>query len=311
MSERDYFKGISLQHVIFHPAVWFIVATAAMIFGATHLWDKHRYDIAHPSKFEIRRENVQINDPPSWFGNKNLYDELHHHVFNSSTLLDQHVVPATAEYLVGVPWIQRVKNVNKNPSGLSISLKYRNPIAFVTNQKRDRSSSETIVDSEGVVFDSRLLIATDASRLDSDLFRITMPGVDISDLQPWQISTDERIAHAARLCEFLTEQASDLQLYRVVTFDLPSLQRSAGPEMEIWTRNGVRVLWGNSPGSEEKDEAQIEEKLKALRAFVTHHGPLELFENEARQMIDVRSGIAQIVEKRRFAEMSDIFDSIK
>lgn len=306
MSRGDYYEGVSLRYLLFHPAVWLIVATAGMIFGATHLWATHRYKIANPSLYTISRDNVTINEPPTWFSN-DLYDELYNHVFNSSTLLDQHVVPTTANYLSSIPWIQKVKNVNKNPNGLNIELNYRNPIAYVGNIDRPR----TIVDSQGVVFDSRLLTALDSSRFENDLLRISMPRVDISRLQPWQTSADERVEHAASLCGLISHRASDLKLYRVVTFDLPSAEKKSGPELEIWTRGGVKVLWGRSPISESGGEATQNDKLQAIRAFVEHHGPLESFAGKGQQMIDVRSGIAQLIELRRYADSDFIRESLK
>ena len=306
MSHGDYFEGVSLRHLLLHPAVWLIVATAGMIFGATHLWDTHRYKIGNPSQYTISRDNVAINEPPQWFSN-DLYDELYNHVFNSSTLLDQHVVPATADYLTSIPWIQSVENVNKNPNGLSIELQYRNPVAFVGNIDR----VQTIVDSQGVVFDSRLLTPMDSNRLENDLLRISMQRVDISRLQPWQTSADERVEHAASLCGVVSKSANDLGLFRVVTFDLPSAKKESGPEMEIWTRGGVRILWGHSPGSESTNEAKQKDKIQALRTFVAHHGPLEAFAGKGQQMIDVRNGIAQLIEIRRYADSEFIRDSLK
>ena len=113
----SYFEGLSLRTVLLHPAVWLIFATAGMIFGATHLWEQHRYKIASPEQYTITRENVAITRPPAWF-DIDLYDELYNQVFNSSTLLDQHVVPQTATCLSSIPWIQQIEKVSKQPSPL-------------------------------------------------------------------------------------------------------------------------------------------------------------------------------------------------
>lgn len=289
-----------------HPAVWLLLATAGMIAGATQLWDQYRYRIADPARYTITRDNVALNAAPPWF-DADLYDQLYQQVFNSSTLLDQHVVPQTATHLSSIPWVQSVDHVSKHPDGLSIKLVYRHPVALVANQDR----SQTMVDSQGVVFDTRLLTPLDANRMDNELLRISMPRVDLGQLQPWQNSADERIEHAARLCSFISEHASDLNLYRIVTFDLPLLDGQSSPELEIWTRNGVRVLWGSSPDREVAGEAAKSEKLKAIKAFVVHHGPLESFEAKRRQLIDVRSGIAQLVAIKRYATSDDILDSFK
>lgn len=147
--------------------------------------------------------------------------------------------------------------------------------------------------------------------MENDLLRISMPGVNVKDVGAWQVSADGRIQHAARLCEYLMKHAVDLKLFWVVTFELPTLDKSS-PELEIWTRNdGVRILWGGAPGTKVSGEAQAIKKIEAIRAFVTHHGPLDSFDNKRQQTIDVRSGIARLVENRRFAELTDMLDSIK
>ncbi len=303
-----YFDGFSLRYLLLHPAVWFLVATCLVVFTSIQLWEQHRDRIVDPDRNSISAEEVQINLPPKLF-RADLLADLHIDVLNKASLADRELVPLTAEYLGAVPWIKKINRIEKSANGLEIDLSYRLPVALIEVANRIAAA----VDAEGTVFDPSLLVPIDNSDEQIELLRISMPQVNLANSTAQQTRpTDPRIEHACRLCEFLLPVSKVLELYRVVTYDLPARKPdSKPPQLELWTRNGTRVVWGSAPGYEQAHESSHEVKLAALREFISTNGSLSNFLRRDESKIDVSMGTPQVVAAKRVASLFELLEHCK
>jgi hypothetical protein len=85
---------------------------------------------------------------------------------------------------------------------------------------------------------------------------------------------DARIAAAAKTAAFLQAHLSRLHL--------------DGSQMEIidgeivFSRHGVRIVWGHAPGQEKEDEAPAKTKLRRLLDYQNEHNGLDRLEHDVR-----------------------------
>ena len=283
--------------ILLHPAVWFVAATVMLIYLATSQWNQHRDSLLDNNEYAINSSNIKINPPPSWFQRpaQIAVDDLSK---SKSSLLDPQIVPETHQYFSGLPWIRNVNQVSKSKQGIKIDLQYRTPVAFVD---LDRHTGIP-VDLDGTVFDRSLLNETEFSILRQKLMRISLRqlGKQGRETVPWQPWPDSRIPIATRLCQFLEPASQDLELLRVVSYDLPA--QNSSPRLQVWTANGTVVIWGSAPGMELPGEAPAHVKLNALREFVSHNGPLTKFEQKNTLDIDITTGKVVFVKPSRFAD---------
>lgn len=303
-----YFDGFSIRYLLLHPAIWFLAMTCLVVLSSIRLWEQHRDRIVDRDHDSLTAESVRINLPPKIYST-DLLAELQARVFNKASLSDRELVPLTAEYLGSVPWIKQINRIEKSSAGLEIDLNYRIPVALI----EVASQIAAVADAEGTVFDTSLLVSIDNIDKQTELLRISMPQVMLTNSTVQQTRpTDQRVEHACRLCEFLLPILTELELYRVVTYDLPNQKPdSRPPQLELWTRNGTRVVWGSSPGHERPHESSHELKLAALREFISTNGSLTQFAARDESKIDVSMGTPQVVAAKRVASLFELLEQCK
>ncbi len=289
--------------VVLHPALWFLVATVLMVGGAIHFWNRYRDELVDVRHYDLSAEKIVINKQPDWV-EEDLRQTVVSQLSSSHNLLDVNLVRSTARTLSENPWIENVNRIEKVASGLQVNLTYRYPIALVDFVQKN--ILPVPIDRMAVVLDRKVL----SSYPDDRLLRISVPRPDATRPKQWDVWQDVRILAAAKLCYFLSDQASDLQLFRVVTFELPIRDGKLTKPLEIWTKNGVKIVWGNALDQPTSVEASALEKLQAIQQFVVEHGPLVNLDRQKK--IDVRTGVAILVDDLRTAgNQSDVLESLK
>ena len=299
-----YDEGITLRFILLHPAIWFLFATIGVVYLSTIFWTRHKERFLVGDKFKVSSENVKWSEHPSWADQ--LLTAPKNRIANSNqSLLDTELVPEVHGYLNGFPWIRHIDKIEKTTNGLSIDLDLRLPVALLGEQ------GSVIVDGDGIVFDKSIFNSMDLARTIETAIRINMPQLDVRPSVAWHKRSDPRIAHAARLAEFLDGVKQELGVYRVIT-EAKFLDET-DPDLQFWTANGTRIFWGRAPGFESLDEATADAKLAAVRKFVENYGKLSSFEHRKSHIVDVSSGQPQLVkdDRDRFAQKNDWLDEIK
>ena len=300
----DWINEISWRQVLLHPGLWFLVATCVMIGGAINIWETRRSDLVDVQKFELGSEQITINQQPDWM-DEDLRNVILNEIQSPANLLNEHLVANTARVLAENPWIERVDRVEKGAAGLRIDLSYRIPVAVVDFHQSDRR--QVPVDRSAMVMDQKITKSVDIDRL----MHISIPRPEKTQPATWQVWNDARVQEAAKICEFLNQEAASLELYRVVNYEMKSGGATAKKPYEVWTKNGVKIVWGAAPGHEPAGEATAAEKLQAIQQFVVKEGPLSKMDR--RKKIDIKSGSAILVTDVRTANLDDsnLFEDLK
>ena len=99
-------------------------------------------------------------------------------------------------------------------------------------------------------------------------------------------------------------------MFRVVNYGQRASTAGAQKPYEVWTKNGVKIVWGAAPGQEPAGEASAAEKLQAIQQFVVKEGPLTKMDR--RKKIDIQTGTAILVTDVRTANLDDsnLFDEL-
>jgi hypothetical protein len=304
---------MTVRSIVLHPGIWFFVATMAMIGGSISLWGRFQHKIVNPSDFRLSTENIRLSQPePEWARvsiKQLLLDQL-----RPPSLLDANVVKRTADLLRSVGWIESIQRIEKSKAGLDIDVVYRQPVAMVKINERELLP----VDRNGVIMNGDLLGNQQVAEfLRVSVYRPIAPNEQLLTWQPWP---DTRVRDAAAICSALGEEWKDLQLYRVVTFQLPG-ERAKREPFELWTRGHVRaddvtqtpyaakIRWGNAPGSEAAGEADALMKIQAINEFVMQYGPLvESIPND--RVLDVQTGRPILTSNLRTAQQQELYENL-
>jgi hypothetical protein len=274
-----------------------------MIGGAIHFWNRYRNELVDVRLYDLTADKIVINKQPEWV-EEDLRQTVVSQLSSPGNLLDVNLVRNTAHTLSENPWIENVNRIEKLASGLQVNLAYRYPVALVDFVQKN--IQPVPVDRMGVVLDRKVL----GNYPDDRLLRISVPRPDVTRPKQWDVWQDARILSAAKLCDFLRDQASDLQLYRIVTYELPVHDGKLTQPLEIWTKNGVKIVWGNALDQPTSGEASAQQKLQAIQQFVVEHGPLVNLDRQKK--IDVRTGVAIPVNDPRTADNhSDFLEILK
>lgn len=298
--ESDWFDNISFRQILLHPGVWFLAATCLMIGIAINFWETKRADLIDVGQYDITADQITINQQPSWL-TTDLRELILDEIQTPGNLLNEHLVADTARVLQANPWIEKVQRVEKGAGELSVDLAYRLPVALVDFH---HGKSKVPVDRSAVAMGSA--VAKDEKVFGSipqeSMMHISVPSAESNRPETWQVWNDTRIQAAAKLCEYLNANAANLELFRVVCWP--------NAPFEVWTRDGVKVIWGAVPGTQAVDEATAAEKLQAIQEFVVKQGPLS--QMDRRKKIDVRTGTPILVVDVRTANLDDsnIFDEL-
>lgn len=304
MASRTHQKdGISIRFLLMHPAIWFVAATCGLIYLAIFAWSKHKDRFLDADRFQLTQNRIKLNELPEW-ANSLAQKRIAEVSSTGESLLDLNLIPAVQDYLQTVPWIRHVQRIEKSSRGLDIAVTCRQPVALLGED------GPVLLDGDGVVFDNEVLEYDRYIQAKNIAIRINMPLLDVRPTIPWHPRQDRRVQHAARLAEFLFPLKQELRIYRVITRTSGD-SNIAAPRLELWTANGTRVKWGSAPGHEIEGEIASQQKLAALREFISNYGNLTEFEHRETHAIDVTTGIPVVVKDIRMAQKPNWLDELK
>ncbi len=205
---------MNVRSILLHPGVWFSVTTIAIIGGAIALWGQYQDKIVNAAEYQLTSENIRLSQPePGWARSsikQMLLDKL-----PDPSVLDTNVVSSTAELVRSIGWIEQVKRIEKSTAGLDIDVVYREPVAMV----KINESELLPVDRNGVIMNGQLFDKQQVNGcLRVSVYRPVSPADQLRTWQPWP---DTRIRDAAAISAVLNQHWQSLQLYRIVSFQLP------------------------------------------------------------------------------------------
>ena len=295
-------RSVSWRYVVLHPALWFVLATGVMIFGAIQLWHTHYHTLIDLPEYQLTEQRIQLNQPPPWV-DVDLKTAILEQLQQAPSLLDNQLVPLTADMCNALPWIEKIGRIEKVTAGLDVELQYRQPVGLV---EISTQSGAQVIDRQAVLMDSRTL---DYTPVDT-LMRISVARPMLPQQTVWTAWQDHRIVDAAKICSIENVDWEKLGCFRVVSWDRPGSQSNKNP-FEIWPRTakGLKIVWGSAPGDEKKGEASPSEKLAAIEQYIADARPSD--EQNSGTKIDVRTGVAVLVDDVQTAKIPDFSDRLK
>ncbi|MCH2182541.1 MAG: hypothetical protein MK108_11095 [Mariniblastus sp.] len=302
MARRRNNGATSWRYVILHPALWFMLATVGMIFGAIQLWHTHYQELIDLPGYEISRQQIQVNAPPEWV-DADLEGTILGRLPEPASLLDRQLVPTTVTTCESLPWVEKISRIEKVPAGLDVELVYRQPVGLV---EISTSSGQQAIDRHGVLMDPRMMDYVNPE----NLIRISVARPGLEQQKIWTVWQDHRVVDAASIGSLQGAAWDQLGCYRIVSWDPPGSPSNQNP-FEIWPRTarGIKIVWGSAPGKEKTGEASAEQKLEVIRQYLAKLDPSK--ETELGRKVDVRSGSARLVDDVKTAQWSEFDDQWK
>ena len=274
----DWLADFSVHSILLHPFSLFIAGTAVVLVGAAFLWNQQRDSIAN-QQFQLTADKINVNAQPDW-----IKRDIRQAVFRGNhleewSLLDHEVVEKVHDAFAVDPWVEKVIRVEKDATGVSVTVTYRKPVALVEFGGRYLLP----VDANGVILDGNDF---NKSQLNNYL-RIFVPqpvGGQIVTGQPWP---DARVVAAAQIAAAWQSDWQQAGLYRIANHSPPTLDQNKVGPFEIWSREQTKIIWGNPPGRESKNEVASHQKIAAILADVKQNGG---FDKRGKSLFDVRDG---------------------
>lgn len=289
--------SFSLRGTLLHPATLFLAATVLIIGSAIFSWERYKNRILPPDQYQLTMDNLQISPQPSWadpdLRTMILGDERQQN-FAPLSVMDTALVPAVANTLESVGWIENIDKIQKSRHGLNVELTYRRPVGMVeiNSMTMPKSTFKNLkpvnlhVDRQGVV------MAGAFSEQPGEHLLISIGNPMYMDqLLPWSQWQDVRIQGAAKISEALQDRWKALGFYRLTTFRSRANATDQRIPFQLWTEPGrkyrVHLIWGNPPGEEMANEASTADKLLAMEQYAQANGP---FHQMTDRVVDVRGG---------------------
>ncbi len=279
----DWLADFSLHSLLLHPFSLFVLATAIVVIGAAALWKQHREQIA-AEQFQLTVEKIDVTEQPNW-----IKQDLRQVVYDGSrlndwSLLDVEIVSKVRDAFAIDPWVEDVLRVEKTAAGIEVDIKYRKPVAMVEFGGKHLLP----IDANGIVLDgSGFQIAEVKNYL-----RISVPDPVGGQIVTGQAWPDARVVEAANIAEILEDIWREAKLIRIVNLSPPTHDPSKVGKFELWSKNDVKLVWGQAPGKELANEVSAQKKIAAILEFVKQKGA---FDKQDRGQLDVRQGEIQVV----------------
>ena len=289
--------SFSFRRMLLHPAMLFLMATVLIIGTAIFSWERYKNRILPPKQYQLTSENLQVSPQPSWtspdvrtmiLGDQRAQD------YQPKSIMDTALVPAVANTLQSVGWIENVDSIRKSKHGLDVQLTYRRPVGMVEINSMTIAPAEfegkkavnLHIDRQGVV------MAGPHSEQPGEHLLISIGNPMYMDqLLPWSQWQDARVQGAAKIGEALQDRWKALGFYRLTTFRSRANAADQRIPFQLWTEPSrqyrVHLIWGNPPGQELANEASAAEKILAMEQYVEANGP---FHQMTDRVVDVRSG---------------------
>ena len=256
-------------------AVMVCVVLAGLVYTG---WRRYGHVVVSDSRYRLTVDKFDVTPLPKWITSDVTAEVVRDGSLTNTSLLDPDATVHIAQAFRLHSWVASVQRVSKHPQGrVTVQLAYRRPVAMVEVQ-----GGLLPVDVEGVLLPPRDFSATGARRY---------PRIAVGNSRPlgprgtpWG---DTRVVGAAQIAAQIGTAWEQLQLYRIVASPLSGNgPKRAQPSFELFTKGGVRIIWGHAPMREAGGEATASTKLARLIKYVEKFGPLDV--ESSAQQIDLR-----------------------
>lgn len=275
------------------------VFAAVLAGGAIYAWQRWGQDITQRPEYILQPEDIVISDDspvPDWIHTDIKAEVIRNGGLSGLSILDRQLTVKVAQAFAMNGWVETVRRVRKEAPLVVVDMAYRRPVAMV----------EVVMRGEGgllpVDIDGVLLPPEDFTFPPDDYpgsveefqaeqrrkyLRISVPDVTPTGLAG-SVWGDRRVVGAARIAAVLHEHWERLGLYRIATVAKDaSVELPTEPTYDLYTRNGVRVIWGEAPDVNNAAEVRAAaDKVSRLVAYNDSSGPLESMKEPAE--IDLR-----------------------
>jgi len=126
--------SFSLRGTLLHPAMLFLVATVLIIGTAIFSWERYKNRILPPEQYQLTSNNLQISPQPNWTSpdlRAMILGDEREQNYQPKSIMDAALVPAVANSLQSIGWIENIDNIQKSKHGLDVQLTYRRPVGMV------------------------------------------------------------------------------------------------------------------------------------------------------------------------------------
>jgi cell division septal protein FtsQ len=275
-----------------------LVFVVAPIGGVIYTWERWGEDITRGQDYILQPEDFVISDNspvPDWIHSDIKAEVIRKGSLSGLSILDRQLTVKVAQAFTTHNWVETVTRVSKHhPARVVVEMIYRKPVAMV-----EVAGGLLPIDVEGVLLptDGFFRLPPDdypgtpkefAAEQARKYLRISVPDATPTTDLAGSVWGDRRVAGAARIASVLQEHWEQLGLYRIATrATSASTESSAEPSYDLFTRNGVRIIWGEAPDANNAAEARAAvDKVSKLLAYDESNGPLKSMERPAE--IDLR-----------------------
>jgi hypothetical protein len=263
------------------PARGLVLATvAAAALGAAGyaIWNVVREHVYRAPQYELTLDDIIVTPPPDWI-RTNVKAEVVRDasVDGPLSILDPRLLGRLREAFALHPWVAKVERISKrSPPRVEVDLVYRRPVCMV-----QVPGGLYPVDAEGV-----LLLTADFSPQEAGRYP-RLSGVPPTTAPPPGVRwPDERIVGGAEIAAALGDVWIEMDLHHIQPCAASYDGGNEGPQYEILTRHGTRILWGTAPSADAAGRAAAAEKVGRLRHYFAERGTLE--GTRGSQDLDVR-----------------------
>lgn len=236
-------------------------------------------DLSQREEYRLRRERVQITQPPHWVPH-NLVEQVWQQAAfpEELPLLEDRLAQDLAEAFQLNPWVEEVLSVSKSfPASVHVKLNYRRPVAMVQVKE-----GMYPVDAQGV-----LLPPAEFSISDTKLYPLIV-NVHSTPQGPAGSSWGDKVViDAARLA---TALAPHWKKFNVLSIACPRTSPEHGTLDEgvfsLIAAGGTRIVWGHAPGTDHPGELPTDKKIGRLEKYIADFGGFD--RPHGPYLIDIR-----------------------
>jgi len=268
-------EGSVLTRWLLRPAMLLAVVGGIAIYIAGPVAWRWLPDLTRRPEYRLKADEIRFTDLPPWVPPTFLRDVIREGGLPEElSLLDDRLVDQVAAAFQKDAWVERVVSVRKDlPRGVTVTLEYRKPVAFVATE-----TERYPIDKNAV------LLPPPDFPPGSDELPIIRNAHSTPQGAAGTAWGDRIVAGAASLAEILGPSWKKLRLESIQIPDAATGR--GGPDETIYelrTVGGSHIIWGRAPGSDHPGELTPQQKIGRLEDYATRnggfsddHGPYEI-----------------------------------